>query len=204
MVGFHDFLTRLESLDWRPAGYIDPTVLELLSEIGTDPQLIWEVIRSWDNQNLEKRQLRCHETSTHYKWFTHYHDKLQYRVWLHQYKSFAERKNGYAEVPHNHRYSLASVVLRGRFRHHFFENLDGVVAEVPEKCQEYSQGDVYSVNWRRVHKLSDLSDHTVTLVVESPVARHFSEAFYDESGRPSICRDFVELHSHLLDEIARC
>jgi len=61
---FHDFLTRLESLDWHPAGYIDPTVLELLGEIGTDPKLIWEFIRSWDDQNLEKRQLRCHETTT--------------------------------------------------------------------------------------------------------------------------------------------
>jgi hypothetical protein len=204
MMDFRDFLTRLDSLDWHPAGYIDPTVLELLAEIGTDPQLIWEVIRSWDDRNLEKRQLRCHETSTHYKWFVHYHDKLQYRVWLHQYKSSGERKAGYAEVPHNHRYSLASVILRGQFRQHYFETTSGLVAEIPDECRAYSQGDVYSINWSKVHKLSDLDDQTVTLVVESPVARHFSEAFYDKSGAPSICPDFVELHSHLLDQIARC
>lgn len=203
MMDFHDFLARLESLDWDPAGYIDPTVLELLGEIGASPQLVWEVIRSWDDQNLEERQLRCHETATHYKWFVHYHEKLQYRIWLHQYKSAANRKIGYAEIPHNHRYSLASVVLRGQFRHHFFENTGGLLSEVPEKGRRYSQGDVYSINWHLVHKLSDLRDHTVTLVVESPVARHFSEAFYDESGLPRICPDFVELHPRLLDEITQ-
>ncbi len=64
--------------------------------------------------------------------------------------------------------------------------MDGLLAEISEECQKYSQGDVYSVNWHSVHKLSNMSDHTVTLVVESPVARHFSEAFYDESGRPRI------------------
>lgn len=199
---FRDFLTRLEILKWHPAGHIDPAVLQLLAEIGNYPQLIWEVVKSWDSGNLEKRQLRCHETSTHYKWFMHYDDRLQYRIWLHQYKSSTERKSGYAEVPHNHRYSLASVLLRGQFVHHFFETIDGVLVELPEKCESYSQGDVYSVDWHSVHKLSGLSDHTVTLVVESPVARHFSEAFYSESGAPSLCPDFVELHPNLLREFS--
>lgn len=202
MKSFDDFLTDLELLDWQPAGYIDPGVLELLAELGRSPQLLWDVIRSWDTANLEARQLRCHETTTHYKWFVHYHETLRYRIWLHQYKPAIERRNGYAEVPHNHRYSLASLILSGQFKQHFFDLVAGELAETREECTAYSPGDVYSINWCRVHKLSDLSDRTVTLVVESPVVRHFSEAFYGASGQPNLCPDFVALHPHLLDEVA--
>ncbi len=202
MKSFDDFLTGLELLDWQPAGHIDPGVLELLAELGRTPQMLWNVIRSWDTMNLETRQLRCHETTTHYKWFVHYHEALRYRIWLHQYKSAVERRNGYAEVPHNHRYSLASLILNGQFKQHFFDVVAGELAETPGECTAYSPGDVYSINWCRVHKLSGLSDHTVTLVVESPVVRHFSEAFYGASGQPNSCPDFVALHPHLLDEVA--
>jgi hypothetical protein len=195
---FHDFLAGLDLLEWRPAGYLDPGVLELLAEVGRAPQILWDFISSWDLGNLETRQLRCHETSTHYKWFVHYHDDLRYRIWLHQYKPAPERRSGYAEVPHNHRYSLASLILSGQFKQHFFDVVAGRLTEIPDECAAHSRGDVYSIDWHRVHKLSGVSDRTVTLVVESPVARHFSEAFYSESARPSLCPDFVELHPHLL------
>jgi len=202
MNSFDEFLSGLELLDWQPAGHMDPGVLDLLADLGRRPHLLWDFIGSWDEVNLETRQLRCHETSTHYKWFVYYHEKLRYRIWLHQYKAAMERRNGYAEVPHNHRYSLASLVLNGQFEHHFFDVVAGDLIEISERCEAYSRGDVYSVDWRSVHKLSGLSDHTVTLVVESPVARHFSEAFYGSSGPPNLCLDFVALHGQLLDEIA--
>lgn len=181
---------------------MDPGVLELLADLGRRPHLLWDFIGSWDEGDLETRQLRCHETSTHYKWFVHYHENLRYRIWLHQYKSADERRDGYAEVPHNHRYSLASLILNGQFKHHFFDLVSGNLVEAHHRCVAYSRGDVYSVDWRCVHKLSGLSDHTMTLVVESPLARHFSEAFYGSSGMPSLCPDFVALHRQLLDEIA--
>jgi hypothetical protein len=53
-----------------------------------------------------------------------------------------------------------------------------------------------------VHKLSAVHDHTVTLVVESPVVRHFSEAFYDQTGQPSLVYDFVGLHARLSEAVA--
>src|SRR5712691_7292365 len=178
---FQDFLVQLQLLEWLPTGYIDPSVLELLTQIGHEPRLVQEVVSSWAIKNLDKRQLRSHETSTHYKWFVHYHRKLHYRIWLHQYKLRNERKVGHAEVPHNHRYSLASVIMRGGFDHQFFEQIDGELVEQVHERRSYAQGDAYTVDWQRLHKLSALSDHTVTLVVESPIVRHFSEAFYGGS-----------------------
>jgi hypothetical protein len=57
------------------------------------------------------------------------------------------------------------------------------------------------LGWERVHKLSGLLEGTVTLVVESPVVRHFSEAFYEDSGQPRLFYDFTELHSRLSAEM---
>jgi hypothetical protein len=181
---------------------MEPTVLGLLAEVGHEPQLIHATVNSWNTANLNKRQLQCHETATHYKWFIYYHDKLGYRVWLHQYKLPADRRVGHAEVPHNHRYSLASVVLRGGFTHHRFEREDGKLEELKHERQSFSRGDVYMVKWPQLHRLSELVDHTVTLVVESPTARHYSEAFYDDLGEPSVFHDFVELHPRLSADIA--
>jgi hypothetical protein len=201
MKSFNDFLQRLERVEWSPVGYIDKDVLELLTELGRAPWLIREAVDSWNPRQLEKRGLRCHETTTHYKWFVHYHESLQYRVWLHQYKSHNERRRGHAEVPHNHRYSLASLIVLGGLVNHHFERADGRLRELEAERRSHSQGDVYMVEWRRVHKLSGLSDGTVTLVVESPVVRHFSEAFYDGTDQPRLFYDFTGLHSRLSAEM---
>jgi hypothetical protein len=194
------FLRRLEAAEWAPAGHIDPVVRDLLAEIGRHPELVRSAIRSW-NKSLDERQLRCHETATHYKWFIHYHGRLGYRVWLHQYKLARDRSVGHAEVPHNHRYSLASVILRGGFTHRFFTSGDSGVAELVQERRSYSAGDVYMVEWMQLHRLSELVDPTVTLVVESPVVRHYSEAFYEGSHEPRICLDFVALHSRLAADV---
>lgn len=206
MESIQHFLTRLERFEWSPLGYIDPRVLDLLAEAGRDPRFIQEAVRSWTLEDLDKRQLRCHETSTHYKWFIFYHEKLHYRVWLHQYKLSLERKLGHAEVPHNHRYSLASLIVRGGFLHHSFEQTDGKLVEVTSKQRSYLAGDTYSINWQQVHMLSRLEDRTLTLVIESPVVRHFSEAFYagsDAAGSdaPILFHDFAGLHTQLKEEV---
>ncbi len=204
MKSLNGFLQQLESLNWAPSGYIDHQVLVLLKEVGERPGMIHEAVTSWRGASLEKRGLRCHETATHYKWFVCYNKKRQYRVWLHQYKSHQERRIGHAEVPHNHRYSLASLIVHGGFRHHFYQRMQAGVAELVEAQRSYSPGDVYQVEWHEIHRLSALQDQTITLVVESPVVRHFSEAFYREDEEPTVFYDFVELHSRLSVAIGHC
>jgi hypothetical protein len=199
---FGAFMQRLETLEWTPAGHLDPGVLDLLAELGEEPRLIWDEVQSWSAANLDQRQLSCHETTTHYKWFVYYHSELRYKVWLHQYKSLGERKVGHAEVPHNHRYSLASLIVRGGFTHHRYRQTGSELLELPHECSKYGRGDTYLVDWRQVHRLSDVMNHTVTLVVETPAARHFSEAFYAESGEPSMFYDFAGMVSRFSAEIS--
>jgi hypothetical protein len=198
---FDDLLRGLEDLRWEPVGHIDPAVTSLLAEVGSEPALVWDLVHSWDHSSLEERQLRCHETSTHYKWFLFYHPQLRFKVWLHQYKPGHDRQTGYAEVPHNHRYSLASVLLSGGFAHHVCDRVDGGLEELTDERRSYRTGDSYSVPWQQLHKLGALADHTVTLVVETPVVRHFSEAFYGGSAEPVRFYDFIELHSRLIAEM---
>jgi hypothetical protein len=202
MRSFDEFLDRLELFDWSPAGSIESGVLDLLRDLGHEPELIHQVVASWIARNFEERQLRCHDTATHYKWFIYYHSELHYRIWLHQYKSPEERRDGYATVPHNHRYSLASLIVRGGFDHHLFERREGKLVELAQERQTYARHDAYMLEWHNIHKLSTLHEDTITLVVESPVVRHFSEAFYSETEGPRLVYDFTELHSRLSQEMA--
>jgi len=198
---FSHFLEQLEALEWKHVGKFDPNVLAILAEVGRQPDLVHDTVNSWSVKGLEKRQLSCHETATHYKWFLHYHEEQRFKVWLHQYKPASERRLGYAEIPHNHRYSLASVILSGSFVHHHFERTDGVLAESESARRSYRAGDAYTVSWEEVHKLSDIDDRTFTLVVESRPVRHFSEAYYTVSAGPVVFRDFVGLHPRLAEEM---
>jgi hypothetical protein len=198
---FHEFVRCLESLEWEPRGHFDTEVLTILAEVGGRPRLISEAVNSWTTKSLEVRQLSCHETSTHYKWFMFYHKEHHFKIWLHQYKSASERRLGHAEVPHNHRYSLASVILNGGFVHHYFDRMNDILVESTRERRRFDPGDTYMVAWQRVHRLSELSDQTITLVVESPVVRNFSEAFYAESGKPRKFYDFVGLRARLAEEL---
>jgi len=176
-------------------------VLAVLAEVGRQPRLVHDAVSSWSLNGLDKRQLSCHETATHYKWFLYYHKSRRFKVWLHQYKTCGERRLGYAEVPHNHRYSLASVILKGVFVHHDFKRSGGVLTESVNSRQSYGQGDAYMVAWQQIHQLSDIHDQTFTLVVESPTVRHFSEAYYTESTEPRMFYDFVGLRPRLEDSM---
>lgn len=199
MENFEEFLEKLGAARWNPAGYIDESVLDLLRELSSNPGVLHRQIASWASGNLELRGLRSHETATHYKWFIYYHEKLTYRVWLHQYKPASERTLGYAEVPHNHRYSLASYVVTGGFDHHVFRRKGQDLAEVLAERTKLGAGDAYLVHCDQVHKLSGLQEHTLTVVVESPVVRHYSEAFYGETYALRRIYDFVGMHSGLCE-----
>lgn len=61
------------------------------------------------------RYAASHETSTHYKWLLYRSYSPRFTVWLHDYKTDETRGPGYAQVPHNHRYDLCSMVLAGGY-----------------------------------------------------------------------------------------
>ena len=199
MYSFMDFLHGLEGACWQPAGYIDAAVLELLKELDGERELLHQEVLSWATGNLEYRGLTSHETATHYKWFVYYDETLAFRVWLHQYKSSGDRVLGHAEVPHNHRYSLASLVISGGFDHHVFGRGRPSFKELDEPGSPLRVGDTYALQWDEVHKLSALLDRTLTLVIESPIVRHYSEAFYAGADRPRRFYDFAGLHSSLCE-----
>lgn len=199
MHSYSELVASLNGVDWHPAGRMDPCVRDLLDAVARRPSLVREHVASWAEGDLEERGLRCHETSTHYKWFVHYDPFRHYRIWLHQYKPKAARRPGHAEVPHNHRYSLASVILNGGFMHHMFETIAGRLREIADLRRSYQRGDTYIVRYDEIHKLSALSDDTITLVVESPVVRHFSEAFYGDSAVRFY--DFVGMHDLLHEAV---
>lgn len=80
MKNLEQFLRQLEDLEWSPAGHMEEAVLPLLAEMGRERRLLIEAVSSWTAKNLEKRQLRCHETATHLKWFVHYNNEIGFKL----------------------------------------------------------------------------------------------------------------------------
>lgn len=92
------------------------------------------------------------------------------RVRLHLYRG------GYFDRPHNHRWSFASLILRGRYRHKIFgrddtfdESTDpATLVPIHERVEK--QGDHYVLHHRSVHTVQADAD-TVSLLVRGPAAK---------------------------------
>jgi predicted metal-dependent enzyme (double-stranded beta helix superfamily) len=142
---------------------------------------------SWDVDEQCTKDNGSHETSTHYKWLIHRDVSRRFTLWVHDYKPAELRQPGYAEVPHNHRYDLCSIILSGGYTSVLYDVSDGVV---PLKRDSFAAGDVLSLSHHDVHSLTDVSEGTLTLFVEGPTVRNFSSAF-PPNGPP---RHFVDFN----------
>lgn len=81
--------------------------------------------------------------------------------------------SGCYDLPHNHRWSFASVVLKGAFRHTLFGEADDVTPlEAPRALhvRQERAGTVYALHHRMLHALVAEPD-TVSLVVRGPAAK---------------------------------
>lgn len=199
--GFGDFLDRLHEVRWSPPELVPAGVVSLLAGLRDRPWILRDEVMAWASGDLELRGMKSRDTSTHYKWFIDRAESSGCRVWLHQYKPRATRGRGYAVVPHNHRYSFASIILRGGFTHHRFQRQGEHLGEVLRQREVFRADKIYTLTYDEIHSLSDISDLTMTLVVESPVIRNYSEAFYDEAGKPKKFSDMVALYPSVMQTV---
>jgi predicted metal-dependent enzyme (double-stranded beta helix superfamily) len=130
-----------------------------------------------------------HETTTHLKWLMHRNNHPRFTVWLHTYKEECDRRFGYAEVPHDHRYDIASRILTGGYvaaewQH---EPRGGVTSVSAEK---FLPGDVMFLRADQIHSLTTILPTTATLVIEGALRRHHSTAWYPDQETPKRFPDF--------------
>jgi hypothetical protein len=170
---------------------------ELVAELGAgdleqaratlarDPSRVRAVIdaelAAWDREGLGTRELLCHDTGTHHKWFVGVVEPRATVIWLHEYKPAARRADTHALTIHNHRYAFASAVLRGGYDHeHYVLDADG--RPTLAATERYRPPDSYVIGADELHRVSGLLDGTVTLIVQGPIERGHS-AVFDASGR---------------------
>jgi hypothetical protein len=82
---------------------------------------------------------------------------------------------GYFDRPHNHRWSYASTILRGDYRHYLFGNpeLDEAVAPVALKVlqvREEQVGNTYALHHTMVHAVV-AQPYTVSMVLRGPAVK---------------------------------
>ncbi|WP_067694453.1 hypothetical protein [Nocardia jejuensis] len=82
---------------------------------------------------------------------------------------------GYFDRPHNHRWSYASRILRGRYRHYLFGDAELDESIEPAKlpvlqAREEPVGATYALHHTMVHAVV-AEPHTVSLVVRGPAVK---------------------------------
>ncbi|MEU5882695.1 hypothetical protein [Spirillospora sp. NPDC047279] len=143
---------------------------------------------------------RSRETSTHYKWSLMDDPANDFKIWLHEYKDGAHRGSGYARSIHNHRYPLSSLILYGSYKHTKLAIDD--MSEQSRRLritteQKLDPGSVYTITTNELHSISDIRDHTITLVVQHRTIRSFSISIDPQSLRTIRHYPIEERHVNL-------
>jgi predicted metal-dependent enzyme (double-stranded beta helix superfamily) len=149
--------------------------------------LVYEHMETWSPSQVTARANGSHNTSTHYKWLVHRDDSHRFTLWIHDYKLAGERGPGYAEVPHNHRYDLCSIILDGGYTSVLYNVKSDLL---PIEKPTFRVGDVLSLRHYEIHALTEICEGTLTLFVEGPTITDFSTVFYLDGKR----RNFVDFH----------
>lgn len=181
-VFFDEIIETLNSFDWNNLEATYRQVAELLRQVNLNRDLLRAEFESVGLHELQRRIELSHETATHYKWYVYKEPERGYVIWLHEYKSAALRRMGYAEVPHNHRYWFSSLILAGGFQHYYYspdrieDGSSFITMPVLEETYR-TAGDVYTVDPDRVHSIAQLEEPTLTLIIRSRGVRDHSESF---------------------------
>lgn len=141
-----------------------------------DLSLIRQELHRWlagtVNADLIKNAAR--ETSTHYVWPLHLCSN-GYGLAINEFKGADHTGSGYATVIHNHRYSFASLMLSGRYTQIQSEveiPIPGQAGRIDDIAQlDMTEGCISTINHNEFHRLTEVSNNTVTLLLKCPAAK---------------------------------
>jgi hypothetical protein len=158
-----DIIGPLRGLDWNDLDTVEHATRKALAQLADDPDLIRAVLLGLPDR--PELLALCEHYDILDK-IVLYQDDAGLRVRLHIFLP------GYFDRPHNHRWSYASLILRGEYRHYLFGDVD-VDAE-PEpgslaalQVRQEQVGDSYALDHRMVHAVV-AEPYTVSLVIRGP------------------------------------
>jgi hypothetical protein len=157
----------LRSLDWEDIDAVEHATRKALTTLTEDPQPMREMLLTLpDRPELLKR---CEHYDILDKIVLH-DDESGMRLRLHVFLP------GYFDRPHNHRWSYASTILRGEYRHYLFGDaeLDEQVDPADLKALMVRQeqvGNAYALHHTMVHA-AVAEPYTVSLVIRGPAVKN--------------------------------
>jgi hypothetical protein len=143
---------------------------------------IWAIrqaLLQWLKQSasLDELRMSARETATHYVWPV-YAAASGHSVVINEFKEPEHMVAGYATTLHNHRYSFTSLMLSGRYRQvrcAVEMNEFGQATGLHELGNDdVTEGSIVAIDHNMFHRLADIKDRTITLVIRCPAVKESS------------------------------
>jgi hypothetical protein len=156
----------LRSLDWEDTDAVEAATAKALAMLTSQPQMLRDILLDLP----ERPDLLglCEHYDILDKIVLH-DDPSGVRVRLHVFLP------GYFDRPHNHRWSYASTILRGQYRHYLFgdADLDESIDPASLKAlmvRDEQPGSTYALHHTMVHAVV-AEPYTVSLVLRGPAVK---------------------------------
>jgi hypothetical protein len=156
----------LRSLDWEDTDAVEAATVKALAMLTSQPRMLRDLLLDLP----ERPDLLglCEHYDILDKIVLH-DDPSGVRVRLHVFLP------GYFDRPHNHRWSYASTILRGQYRHYLFgdADLDETIDPTSLKAlmvRDEQPGSTYALHHTMVHAVV-AEPYTVSLVIRGPAVK---------------------------------
>ncbi len=158
----------LHALDWSDLDSVEQATRKALSQLVDDPNVIRDALVTLPER---PEPLALCEHYDILDKIVLYQDSAGIRVRLHVFLP------GHFDRPHNHRWSYASLILRGEYRHYLFGDVDVDVDTEPEpgslaalQVRQEQAGYAYALHHAMVHAVV-AEPYTVSLVIRGPAVK---------------------------------
>jgi hypothetical protein len=164
----HPSFRGLSAIDWDDTGCILRHATPIFDAFVTEPDLLAGLLNNLERD--EHLRPMCEGYDFMDKLVLHDDTATQVRVRLHLYRA------GYFDRPHNHRWSFASRILRGSYRHrifgrddHFGEDTDpDTLQPIHERVEPV--GATYALHHTSVHTVQAEAD-SISILLRGPAAK---------------------------------
>jgi hypothetical protein len=156
----------LRQLDWEDIDAVEHAARTALTTLAGDPATIRDALRVLPDR---PELLRLCEHYDILDKIVLYDDQSGVRLRLHVFLP------GYFDRPHNHRWSYASLILRGEYRHYLFGDaeMDTEIDPASLRARQVRQehvGSTYALHHTAVHAVV-AEPYTVSLILRGPAVK---------------------------------
>ncbi|MEU2122402.1 hypothetical protein [Nocardia niwae] len=165
-----EIIEPLRSLDWEDIGAVQRQAGAALAQIAGRPDILAAALRQIPARPELLRLCEHQERYSVDKLILYSDAESGIRVRLHVFLP------GHADLPHNHRWTFATSILRGGYRHLVYGDAPKGVMPPIVHARHEGPGDGYVLHHSVVHAVA-AEPNTVSLVIRGPAVKDRSLVF---------------------------